>query len=278
MKPNTQSDYHRRIARVVEAILADPGAAHSVESLAGVACLSPFHFHRIYRGMTGEGIAETVRRVRMAQAAHQLTRAGDDVTTVAFDVGYESPQAFARAFRDLTGVSPSHFQTRQRALKTQGGNGASAQIAVIDLPPLTVLALRHHGPIANIGQTYRKLYDLIDEPVRAEAMNHQIGIGAGDPAGGDDFIYLAGTALRDLGASFAGLERVAIAGGLYASYRLVGPYALIASAYSALFSNWLPGSGYEPDHRPTLEFYRTRSTRVEQAESITDLMIPIRKA
>jgi AraC family transcriptional regulator len=115
---------------------------------------------------------------------------------VAFDVGYESPQAFARAFRDLTGVSPSAFQTRQRALTTRDGDGV--HVAVLDLPPLTALALRHQGPIANIGQTYRKLYELIDESTRAEAVNNQIGIGAGDPAGGDAFMYLAGTVLRDL--------------------------------------------------------------------------------
>ncbi len=96
MKPSTERSYAQRIARVVEAIVADPGAPHTVESLAAVAHLSPYHFHRIYRALTGESIAATVQRVRLARAAHRLTGAGEPVSTVALEVGYDSPQAFAR--------------------------------------------------------------------------------------------------------------------------------------------------------------------------------------
>ena len=75
MKPSTEQDYRRRIARVVEAILVNPGAPHTLESLAAVAHLSPYHFHHIYRALTGESVVETVQRVRMAQAAQRLTDA-----------------------------------------------------------------------------------------------------------------------------------------------------------------------------------------------------------
>lgn len=61
MKPSTERDYRRRIARVVEAILLEPGAHHTLESLAAVAHLSPFHFHRVYRALTGESVVETVQ-------------------------------------------------------------------------------------------------------------------------------------------------------------------------------------------------------------------------
>ena len=90
MKPSTERDYHRRIARVIEAILADPGAPHNVESLAALAHLSPYHFHRIYRALTGESIVETVQRVRLARAAHRLTVADDSVTAVAGVGGVEA--------------------------------------------------------------------------------------------------------------------------------------------------------------------------------------------
>lgn len=56
MKPSTERSYAQRIARVVEAIVADPGAPHTVESLAAVAHLSPYHFHRIYRALTGRAL------------------------------------------------------------------------------------------------------------------------------------------------------------------------------------------------------------------------------
>ena len=278
MKPRTQQDYHRRIARVVEAILADPAAAHSVESLAAVAHLSPFHFHRIYRAMTGEGLAETVRRLRLAQAAHQLTRSTGAVTDAAFDAGYESPQAFSRAFRDFTGVSPSSFQTRQQELMMQQGTQASPLVDIVHIPPLEVLCLRHRGPIASIGQTYRRLYTLLEGAALGAALNSHIGMSYGDPEGGDSFHYFAGVIASEAIGPVAGLESIPIAGGLFASHRLTGPYALIGPAFKALFGGWLPRSGYEPDDRPALEFYRTPTNLGEHADAVTDLLIPIRKA
>ena len=47
MKSGTEWDRRRRIARVVAAIVAEPSAPHTVESLSAIAHLSPFHFHRI---------------------------------------------------------------------------------------------------------------------------------------------------------------------------------------------------------------------------------------
>ena len=132
MKPRTEHDYHRRIARVIQAILADPAAPHTVQSLAAVAHLSPFHFHRIYRALTGEGVFETVQRMRLAQAARRLSGAEDSVTDVALNVGYGSPQAFASAFREFTGVSPRAFQTRQQALNVRSADTEG-------LPPIELI-------------------------------------------------------------------------------------------------------------------------------------------
>jgi AraC family transcriptional regulator len=297
MKPNTERDYHRRIARVIEAILADPGAPHTVDSLASVAHLSPYHFHRIYRAMTGESIAETVQRVRLAQAAYRLTVAGDSVTTVAGNVGYDSPQAFSRAFRGFAGVSPSAFQTRQKRLTTPGAEGRQAAhddanagvdthaaagempfVELIELAPLDVLCLRHEGPTATISQTFRTLWQTLGPSAKRAQVQGTIGIISGDPEDErGNFRYLAGVLPAAPIAAMAPLEAVRVEGGLYAAHRLVGPYALIRPTFAALFGGWLPHSGYEPDDRPALELYRSRAAPDRQHECITDLMIPIRK-
>jgi AraC family transcriptional regulator len=297
MKPNTERDYHRRIARVIEAILVDPGAPHTVDSLASVAHLSPYHFHRIYRAMTGESIFETVQRVRLAQAAYRLTVASDSVTTVAGKVGYDSPQAFSRAFRGLTGVTPSAFQSRQKRLVTPGtearhavhghatanvkANPASAEVPfveLIELAPLDVLCLRHEGPTATIRHTFRTLSRRFESSATSAQSHGTIGIISGDPEDErGDFRYLAGIIPAAPIEATGSLEAVRIAGGLYATHRLAGPFALIGPTFAALFGGWLPQSGYEPDDRPALEFYRNRAASDRQHECVTDLMIPIRK-
>ena len=290
MKPSTERDYHRRIARVIEAILADPGAPHTMESLAAVAHLSPYHFHRIYRALTGESIVETVQRVRLARAAHRLTVADDSVTTVAGDVGYDSPQAFARAFRGFTGVSPSAFQTRQRRLTASPADGPEAAdgdapatladvpfVELVELGPLDLLCLRHEGPAATISQSFRTLWQMLGCNASWALAQGTIGMSTGDPEEDGGFRYLAGVVPAAAMEASGQVEAVRIEGGLYAVHRLVGPYGLIAPTFRALFGGWLPHSGYEPDDRPALEFYRSRPAPGRQHEYVTDLMIPIRK-
>lgn len=296
MKPTTERDYHRRIARVIETILADPGAPHSLDSLASVAHLSPFHFHRIYRALTGESVVETVQRVRLSRAAHHLTVADNAVGDIAANVGYGSPQAFSRAFRGFAGVSPSAFQLRQRRLTTpdiESDPHSAAQlyssaardapsVELIQLAPFDAVVLRHHGPTATIGQTFRTLRTLWRQCARdsasAQPVGQGVGICSGDPEEPDGhFTYYAGviadapTELPDT------LETVRVEGGLYASHRLVGPYALIGSTFQALVGGWLPHSGYMPDDRPALELYRNKPNPEQPHECVTDLMIPLRK-
>jgi AraC family transcriptional regulator len=283
MRSDTQDSYHRRIARVIETILADPGAAHSVDSLAATANFSPFHFHRIYRALTGESIAATVRRVRMARAAHRLATTGETVTNVAFDAGYDSPQAFARAFRDFTGVSPSQFQSRQKDLAEAtadhrvAGGEELPKVDLRELGPIDVLCLRHHGPVATIGQTFRRLERLVRDHGLDPGPTDRLGIAWGDPEEDGGFTYLAGIQTDGPPPLCAPLEPLRLAGGWYGMHRLVGPYALIAPTFRSLFGRWLPQSGFDADNRPTLEIYRQRQADAAPSQSICDLLIPLRK-
>jgi AraC family transcriptional regulator len=296
MKPTTERDYYRRIARVIETILADPAAPHSLDSLASVAHLSPFHFHRIYRALTGESVVETVQRVRLARAAHHLTVADDPVGDIAANVGYGSPQAFSRAFRGFAGVSPSAFQMRQRRLITsdtepdahcEAGSTPNPAVDVphielVELAPFDVIGLRHEGPTATIGQTFRTLRTLwrqrLGDDALANVDGKKVGICSGDPEEPDShFSYFAGIVASASIEPTDALEAVRVEGGLYASHRLVGPYALIGSTFQALMGGWLPQSGYEPDDRPVLELYRNTPCPDRPHDSVTDLMIPLRK-
>ncbi|WP_106278184.1 GyrI-like domain-containing protein [Paraburkholderia sp. BL25I1N1] len=295
MKPSTERDYRRRIARVVEAILLEPGAHHTLESLAAVALLSPFHFHRVYRALTGESVVETVQRLRLAQAAQRLTDAAASVTAVAHDAGYNSPQAFARAFRGFTGVSPSEFKAWQKRLAAPcTGRAADAQVdaprnnaaapalpavELTEIAPFDVLSLRHDGPVATIGQTFRSLMTMLRCDEKA-VMDQRVGICVRDPAAKDSFSYRAAIVASPhdvpLEASDA-VEPLRLEGGLYAVHRLIGPYALISPTFRALYGGWLPQSGYLRDRRPALELYRNPLVAGLQQTCVTDLMIPIRK-
>lgn len=296
MKPSTERDYRRRIARVIEAILVEPGAPHTLESLAAVAHLSPYHFHRIYRALTGERVVETVQRLRLAQAAQRLTDAAALVTTVAHDAGYNSPQAFARAFRGFTGVTPSEFKARQKrlaapskarrtserceAVTTENRMPVLPAVELAEIAPIDLMCLRHEGPVATIGQTYRSLMDML-RCKGSSTKGQRVGLCMHDPALSGGFQYYAGIAATPHTvprlAEGEAIEAVRVEGGLYAVHRLIGPYALIAPTFRALYGGWLPQSGYACDDRPGLEVYRNPMVAGLQRACVTDLMIPIRK-
>nr|WP_233805466.1 GyrI-like domain-containing protein [Paraburkholderia sp. HP33-1] len=277
---------------MVEAILLEPGARHTLASLAAVAHMSPYHFHRIYRALMGESVVDTVKRLRLAEAAQRLTDAAQ-VTSVAHDAGYDSPQAFARAFRDFTGVSPSEFRARQRHLVANPAASALPSVEIAELAPLDVLCVRHDGPVATIGQTFQTLMTMLrcDEDPH---LQQRVGICARDATVAGGFRYHAGIVAASQTAFSRAIERLdettqqscvtgpppgvvplRLEGGLYAVHRLVGPYALISPTFRALYGGWLPRSGYRRDQRPGLELYRSTPDRGALHPCITDLLIPI---
>src|SRR5215510_12521255 len=116
-RATTVADYQQRILRVLIHIQTHLDEAISLDDLARLACFSPFHFHRIFSGMTGEGVMEHVRRLRLERAAHRLQFTEEPIVRLAFDAGFETHEAFSRAFKNMFGISPSEFRGARREAK-----------------------------------------------------------------------------------------------------------------------------------------------------------------
>ncbi|WP_219593287.1 AraC family transcriptional regulator [Aeromonas salmonicida] len=101
-------DYRRRLIPVLRALERDPDL--SIEALADRACLSLYHFHRVFTAVAGETPGEMCRRLRMQRAAWQLCYTNASVTTIALGTGLASSQAFAKAFRRHYGCTPGAFR------------------------------------------------------------------------------------------------------------------------------------------------------------------------
>jgi AraC family transcriptional regulator len=103
--------YTARINRVMDHIDAHLGETLDLEALAGVARFSPFHFHRLFQSLTGETLAERVRRRRLEVAAGRLlTHPDATALKIALEVGFNSAEAFTRAFRAHFGVTPTSWR------------------------------------------------------------------------------------------------------------------------------------------------------------------------
>lgn len=94
----------------------------SLSDLAAALDCSPFHLSRIFRATTGIGLRHYVRRLRLSLAADRLRDGGDDLTSVALELGFYDHSHFTNAFRREWGVPPSQirFSGTQRSRRAPG--------------------------------------------------------------------------------------------------------------------------------------------------------------
>lgn len=81
--------------------------ALSIGELAEMAALSPSAFHRHFKAITALSPLQYQKRVRLLHARSRLIAGQGNATSIAFDVGYESPSQFSREYARLFGVPPS---------------------------------------------------------------------------------------------------------------------------------------------------------------------------
>jgi AraC family transcriptional regulator len=112
-KPSTREELYRRVSAGRDFIHASAFEAITLAEVARASFLSPYHFHRAFRGAFGVSPHGYLTRLRIQRATRLLEESPElNVTDVAAAVGFESPTSFASLFRRLTGVSPSALKRR----------------------------------------------------------------------------------------------------------------------------------------------------------------------
>lgn len=104
----------RRLCRARDRLAAEYQEKLSLEQAAREACLSPYHFHRLFASAFGETPHEFVTSRRLDLARRLLASGQMSVTEVCFEVGYSSLGSFSQKFRSVAGRSPSEYQREVR--------------------------------------------------------------------------------------------------------------------------------------------------------------------
>lgn len=98
--------YRRRINQVIDYLNDNLDKSVSLEELASVAFFSPFHFHRIFKAITGETVNAFTNRLRNEKAARLLRFSKKKITDIAAECGFSSPATLSRLFKQYFGISP----------------------------------------------------------------------------------------------------------------------------------------------------------------------------
>jgi AraC-like DNA-binding protein len=108
----------RRLVGIAEALASDPADKRSLEGWAALGGLSKRNLTRLFRTETGHSLAQWRQQARLMRALEKLA-AGDAVTTIAFDLGYETVSAFIAAFRRGFGVTPGQYSSDENIVAPQ---------------------------------------------------------------------------------------------------------------------------------------------------------------
>ena len=95
---------------VIDHLRANLHRPVKLAELAQVACLSEFHFHRIFTAISGETLNNFTTRLRLEKAARLLRYSEQSLTEIGLDCGFSSSATFSRAFRCGYETSPSQFR------------------------------------------------------------------------------------------------------------------------------------------------------------------------
>lgn len=297
MRDATHQDYQARIFRVLLHIQRHLDDDLALAELARIACFSPYHFHRVFRGMVGESVGAHIRRIRLERAAQQLRTTKRGVTAVALQAGYESHEAFTRAFKTLTGLTPSAFRTqhcdaslppapsgiRYTARGRPAGfhplteGGSIMQVRLEDLAPMRVAFVRHVGPYDQCGTAWETLVPRLGAEGRLGPGTMFIGICYDDPeiTPPDRVRYDACVTVDDTFEPGGAIGVQTLEGGEYAVTTHQGPYSRFGETYGAFFGQWIPQSGRTLRDAPCLEVYLNDPEGTEPEELLTDIYAPL---
>lgn len=297
MRTVTLQDYKRRLLRVLVHIQQHLDDTLELQELAGRACFSPYHFHRVFKGMVGESVKEHIRRLRLERAASQLKLGTVPVTRIAFDAGYESHEAFSRSFRAAFGVSPSQFRSSKKNrittaapsglhyrvgqavsdFKTTQPGGKSMQVKIEHKDPIRVAFMRHVGPYGEVGATWDKLLPWLGKEGLLGGDSLFIGICHDDPevTPQDKIRYDACVSVDGSFVPEGDFGVQVIPGGDYAVTTHFGPYQKLGDTYTKLLGQWLPRSGRGLRSAPCFEVYLNDPQSTEPEDLITDIYAPL---
>ncbi|WP_346897717.1 AraC family transcriptional regulator [uncultured Roseibium sp.] len=286
--------YQARMQRVLDHIDRHLEDDLDLDALSAIAAFSKFHFHRQFTATFEVSVHRYVQLARMKRASYRLAYRDDEpVTEIAMEAGYDAPDAFARAFRQRFGQSPSSFRKSpdwepwlaafgpldNARSKLMQKTYSPDDVEIRDVQPTPVAILEHRGDPATLGATiqrfiaWRKAKGL--NPKTSPTFN--VWRSEREPASPADYsIDLCAGTDRPIEPNGEAIRPGEIPGGRCAVLRVVGDTDKLEPAALYLYREWLPASGEEtrdfPIYCQRLSFF----PEVPEHEAVAELFLPLK--
>ena len=282
MRTITYNDYIQRINKVVAYINDHLDESLDLKTLAEVAALSEFHFHRVFKALKGESIGAHISRLRIEAAARLLRYSALSIEDIAFNIGYEAPAALSKAFKNQYGITPTKYRTNKDIyiMKKEiiNPNLALKAPKIMELEPknLIYVALTGEYGTLDYGKSYEQLWAVVKSQKLFTKGIESICVSYDDPKITEASLQRSEVSLSiHKHADPEGeVSCKTLAGGKYAVFFYQGSYTHLSAVYDAAM-RWVIDSEYEVREEPTFEKYLNDSRRTPEEKLKTEVYIPI---
>jgi len=264
-----------------------------IRAAARVAGCSEYHFRRMFAALAGMPISAYIRRRRLTLAAQDLAT-GARVTDVALKYGYESPDAFARAFQAEHGIPPSQARQPGRELRAfcrmtfqltiRGGTDMRYRIVEKDafriVGIMRRVRLQYHGVNPEIAAMWKELGLEGIRQLKALSNVEPVGIvhaslnfSEGRADGGSLDQWIGAATDRPCPPGFQALEVPALT---WAVFESAGPFPeALQDTWGRIYSEWFPSAGYQAAEGPEMLWIESDDTTSPTFRS--EIWIPVRR-
>ena len=282
MRTITYNDYIQRINKVVAYINDHLDESLDLKTLAEVAALSEFHFHRVFKALKGESIGAHISRLRIEAAARLLRYSALSIEDIAFNIGYEAPAALSKAFKNQYGITPTKYRTNKDIyiMKKEIINPDLALKApkIMELEPknLIYVALTGEYGTLDYGKAYEQLWAVVKSQKLFTKGIESICVSYDDPKITEASLQRSevSLAIHKHADPEGEVSCKTLAGGKYAVFFYQGSYSYLSAVYDAAM-RWVIDSEYEVREEPTFEKYLNDSHRTPEEKLKTEVYIPI---
>jgi len=275
-------NYERRLQKVIDYIGKHLDEKLTLDQLSDVACFSKYHFHRLFTAYTGLSLQQYIRWLRLKRAAHQLLVDKDkSIIEIAINAGFESHEAFTRAFKQSCGASPSEFRSQMSwqawekppyCLSKLKGK-VMMNVIIKNKPARRLAVVEHRGDFEKLGNSYNKLLNWIHSQsnLRLKA-GEAFGFAYDDPktTPAEEFRFDLGITVPEQLKLDSNIVEKRLPAGRYAVVVHKGSRDNIGDTVYSLYRDWLPKSGEELGDLPCIFSYYNFDHEVAETELVTE--------
>lgn len=259
----------------------------TLDELAKKAAFSKFHFTRIFKAITKENVNEYIRKRRLTLAAKALIESSTPIIDLALSYGYASQEAFTRAFKSFSGLSPQsyrkkgshHYNLYKEPLSDTmlylKKHPVRHQAYIIEKPAFAIGGILLKGDVNTHSisklwnQFYEELHKQAIDPDKVSCYGYESIDETNKP------YYLAAIKIADLNCMPDGWIGKYIPNQKYAVFPLDNVIENISLAIEDIYKNQLPALQVEPVGNFSFEYYEEDFIAHDSSFTV-QLFVPIR--